>query len=239
MATANDQTKSEMKRLTVKQWDKKDRPREKLLELGAGALSDAELLAILIGSGTLQETAVEVTRRIIDGAGGSLRRLGKFSFQELCSYKGIGQAKAISIIAACELGRRREAEQESERPCLNNPEVAWKIFKAALGDQPIEEFHIALLDNSLHLISKRLISRGGLTSTAVDLRVLLREALMGGAVAIVAVHNHPSGSLRPSRQDDDLTQRIKAACQVVNINLLDHIIVTSEGYYSYQESGRL
>lgn len=226
-------------RLTVKQWAEEDRPREKLLAQGAQALSDAELLAILIGSGTQEETAVDVMRRILDGTGGSLRQLGRFSCSELCAYKGIGPAKAVSIMAACELGRRREAEADSKRPLMDKSEALWRYFKGKLADRIVEEFHIALLDNSLHLISSRLISRGGLTSTAVDIRVLLREALTGGASAIAAVHNHPSGSTRPSPQDDDLTRRIQKACEAVNLRLMDHVIVATGGYYSYHDEGKL
>ena len=226
-------------RLTVKQWDEKDRPREKLLAQGAQTLSDAELLAIFIGSGTQEETAVDVTRRILDGTDGSLRQLGRLSCKELCTYNGIGPAKAVTIMAACELGRRREAEQDTKRPLMNKAEIIWRYYKAKLADKIVEEFHIALLDNSLHLISSRLISRGGLTSTTVDIRVLLREALMGGAASIVAVHNHPSGNTRPSPQDDDLTRRIRKACEATGLNFIDHIIVTPDTYYSYTEAGRL
>ncbi|MBP3228811.1 MAG: DNA repair protein RadC [Bacteroidaceae bacterium] len=230
---------SDKERLTVKQWDEQDRPREKLLAQGAQALSDAELLAILIGSGTPEETAVDVTRRILDTADGSLRRLGRLTCQELCAHNGIGPAKAVTIMAACELGRRREAEHEDRRPLMNDAAVVWRHFKGKLADSLVEEFHIALLDNSLRLITTRLISRGGLTSTAVDLRVLLREALTGGAAAIAAVHNHPSGNPKPSHQDDDLTSRIKAACQATGLHFVDHIIVTPDTYYSYCESGRI
>lgn len=226
-------------KLTVKQWNEADRPREKLLAHGPQALSDAELLAILIGSGTPDETAVDVTRRILDGVDGHLRQLGRLSCQELCQYKGIGPAKAVSIIAACELGRRREAELEDKRPLMTSAEMIWHYFKGKMADKIVEEFHIALLDNSLHLITSRLISRGGLTSTAVDIRVLLREALIGGAAAIVAVHNHPSGNTRPSHQDDDLTSRIRKACEAVSLQFIDHIIVTPSAYYSYSEAGRL
>lgn len=226
-------------RLTVKQWDEADRPREKLLAHGAQALSNAELLAILIGSGTPDETAVDVTRRILDDTSGSLRQLGRLSCGELCTYKGIGPAKAVSIMAACELGRRREAELDTKRPRMNNAEVIWRYYKGKMADKIVEEFHIALLDNSLHLISSRLISRGGLTSTAVDLRVLLREALTGGAAAVAAIHNHPSGNPRPSTQDNDLTRRIQNACEAVGLKLVDHIIVTPDAYYSYNESAQL
>jgi len=234
-----DKTPIKEDKLTVKEWDEKDRPREKLLDQGAQALSDAELLAILIGSGTTEETAVDVTRRILGGVGGRLRQLGRLSCKELCTYKGIGPAKAISIIAACELGRRREAELDERRPLMKDASMVWQYFKGILADKIIEEFHIALLDNSLHLISSRLISRGGLTSTAVDIRVLLREALIGGAAAIAAVHNHPSGNTTPSKQDDALTSRIQRACETVNLQFVDHIIVAPSAYYSYNEAGRL
>lgn len=226
-------------RLTVKQWDEQDRPREKLLAQGAQALSDAELLAILIGSGTQEETALDVTRRIVDGVHGNLRQLGRLSCKELCTYNGIGPAKAVTIMAACELGRRREAEQDMKRPLMNKAEVIWQYYKAKLADKIVEEFHIALLDNSLHLIDSRLISRGGLTGTTVDIRVLLREALLGGAAAIAAIHNHPSGNTQPSLQDDDLTRRIQKACEVTGLNFIDHVIVTSDAYYSYCENGKM
>ncbi len=226
-------------RLTVRQWDEEDRPREKLLTHGAASLTNAELLAILIGSGSTDATAVDVTRGILSGVDGSLRHLGRLSCQELCQHKGIGPAKAVSILAACELGRRREAEPDNKRPLMDSATSIWTFYKGKMADSIVEEFHIALLDNSLHLIASRLISRGGLTSTAVDIRVLLREALIGGAAAIAAVHNHPSGNTRPSQQDDDLTRRISKACQSVNLSFVDHIIVTPDAYYSYTEHGKL
>lgn len=224
--------------LSIVQWDKADRPREKMEELGAGALSNAELLAILIGSGTPEEDAVALMKRILADNDNRLNRLGKKSIAELCAYKGIGKAKAITLLAACELGKRHVAEPMEERTCMNNSLTIYQFYQR-LGDLPHEEFHVALLNNRLQLIASRLIGRGGLTETVADVRLVLREALLTGASHIAVCHNHPSGNVTPSQQDNQLTSKLKHSAEVMNIHMIDHIIVGSRGYYSYNDEGQL
>ena len=225
--------------LTIRNWDEADRPREKLSARGADSLTPAELLAILIGSGTPQESAVSLMQRIMKDCNGSLRRLGRMSIAELCRYKGIGEAKAITILAACELGKRRAQEPASADVVLNSPEVLYEYFLPRMEDLAVEEFHILLLRQNLSLISDICIGRGGLTATAVDVRVLLREALLAKATAIVMCHNHPSGSTNPSQQDDLLTMKVKRAVELMDIHLIDHIIMGDRTFFSYNQAGRL
>ncbi len=216
-----------------------ERPREKLLEKGPEVLTAAELLAILIGSGNTEENAVALMQRILTDHGNSLINLSRLDVKQFCTYKGIGEAKAITLIAACELGRRRLKEGEDlQAPFRKAEEIYAYLRPHALGKM-VEESRVLLLNNSLRLIGDKLISRGGITGTVVDVRLVLREALMAGAPVIVFCHNHPSGSLRPSREDDNLTQRLKEAAKTVDIRLIDHLIITEGGYYSYQEAGRL
>ena len=225
--------------LTIRNWDEADRPREKLSAQGADRLTPAELLAILIGSGTPQESAVSLMQRIMKDCNGSLRRLGRMSIAELCRYKGIGEAKAITILAACELGKRRAQEPASADVVLNSPEVLYEYFLPRMEDLTVEEFHILLLRQNLSLISDICIGRGGLTATAVDVRVLLREALLAKATALVMCHNHPSGSTNPSQQDDLLTMKVKRAAELMDIHLIDHIIMGDRTFFSYNQAGRL
>ena len=221
--------------LTIRNWDEADRPREKLSARGADCLTPAELLAILIGSGTPQESAVSLMQRIMKDCNGSLRRLGRMSIAEMCRYKGIGEAKAITILAACELGKRRAQEPASADVVLNSPEVLYEYFLPRMEDLTVEEFHILLLRQNLSLISDICIGRGGLTATAVD----VREALLAKATAIVMCHNHPSGSTNPSQQDDLLTMKVKRAAEMMDIRLIDHIIMGDRTYFSYNQAGRL
>ncbi len=229
-----------MERLTINQWNKDDRPREKMLAKGAAALSNAELLAILIGSGTTDESAVALMRRVLKDCGDSLRALGRMDVCELCKYKGIGEAKAIAIMAACELGIRREADTDAKRKQMNSSTAIYEYFHATrLQDLPHEECHVMLLNQHLDLIGTRLISRGGISVSAVDVRLVLREALLAHATAIALCHNHPSGSSTPSSHDDVLTKQLDEAARTMGIRLVDHIVLCTGGYYSYSDNGRL
>ena len=226
-------------RLSIARWAEADRPREKLASLGAGALTNAELLAILIGSGSPHESAVALMRRLMAHCEGHLSRLGKMGIEELCRYNGIGPAKAITLLAACELGRRRAAEPAEERPKMDNAEKVYRYYLGRMQDLATEECHVLLLNQSLRLIGSKLVSRGGLTSTAVDVRCVLREALLAQATALVLCHNHPSGNARPSTQDDRLTQDMKRAAEAIQLRLVDHVIVCDGAWYSYAEEGRV
>lgn len=228
-----------MDKLSIAQWDIADRPREKLAAQGAAALSNAELLAILIGSGSPQESAVDLMRRLLDDCKGSLTRLGKMHVEELRAYNGIGPAKAITIMAACEFGRRRAAEPAEERPRMGNSEAIYRYFRPQLEELAVEECHALLLNSQLRVIAARRIGHGGITETPVDVRVVLREALLAGATHLALCHNHPSGLLRPSKPDDELTSRLKEAAGIMRITLVDHIIIADGGYYSYADEGRI
>ena len=228
-----------MNKLNINQWDAADRPREKLAEQGPGALSNAELLAILIGSGNPEESAVDLMRRVLEGCGNSLNALGKKGIEELCKYKGIGPAKAITIIAACEFGKRRAAEPATERPKVRSSQDIYHYFLPIMQDLPNEEGHVLLLNNQLSVIGSKLIGRGGLTAATVDIRMVLKNALLANATHIALCHNHPSGNTHPSREDDRLTENLKKGCEAIQIKLIDHVIVTDGNYYSYADEGRL
>lgn len=226
-------------KLNINEWAEEDRPREKLLRLGAAALSDAELLAILIGSGSTRESAVDLTRRILNDCNNNLNTLGKKQISDLISYHGMGPAKAITIVAACELGRRRRETLCEERPKLGSATAIYNFMHPLMQDLDVEEFHILLMNQQCSLIREMCISHGGITETAADVRVIMRECLLNNATVLAAIHNHPSGNLMPSSQDDELTQRIKRASDIMRVHFIDHVIVTDGAYYSYQEEGRL
>lgn len=228
-----------VRKLSINRWDEADRPRERLATHGASALSDAELLAILIGSGSAAESAVDLTRRILQDCEGSLSTLGKLSLDRLCEYTGIGPAKAITIMAACELGKRRAAEPPAERPVMSDSAAVFRYFSAQLQDLPTEEMHVLLLNSRLQPLGSRCVSSGGLSQTLADVRCIMREAIVARATAIVLCHNHPSGHPQPSQQDDVLTQRVKQAAEILQIQLADHLIVADRTYYSYADEGRL
>lgn len=221
---------------SIKEWSESDRPREKLLHKGSAALSDAELIAILIGSGTRKMSAVELSRIIIKDAQNSLDQLGKKSLKQLMTHKGIGEAKAITILAAMELGRRRAMEQPFALPKISCSNDAFKILQPLLGELPHEEFWILLLDNANKVLLKKQISKGGFTGTMVDIRIVFQEALISGAVAMILAHNHPSGTLKPSHPDKQLTARIVDAGKTMDIKVLDHIIVTQNGHFSFADN---
>lgn len=223
----------------IKNWAMDDRPREKLLQKGKISLSDAELMAILIGSGSRNESAVDLCRRILAASEHSLNELGKLSIPQLMKYNGIGQAKAITIIAALELGRRRRTEDALERSKISSSSSVFELMQPVIGDLPHEEFHIIYLNNSNKVIRKMQLSKGGITGTLVDVRLALRMALEIGATSIILCHNHPSGNLNPSSADKQLTQKLKAAGESLDIKILDHLIVTERSYFSFADEGLL
>ena len=226
-------------RLTITQWAEEDRPREKMMIHGASALSNAELLAILIGSGSNDESAVELMRKILADHHNSLSELGKATVEDLCRYKGIGSAKAISILAASELGKRRKEEKIEERKAIVSSKDVYECFYPKMCDLPVEECWVLLLNQASKVIDEVKISAGGLTGTMVDVRCILREALLKRASAIVLCHNHPSGNIRPSREDDMLTRQVEQASQCMNIRFVDHVILTDGAFYSYADEGRI
>lgn len=244
----------EQGRLNIKQWAEEDRPREKLASKGVEALSNAELLAILIGSGNTEESAVELMRRLLADCGNSLNALGKMSLEELTAsvavqedgrkrmvhrYKGLGTAKAVTIMAACELGKRRMQEPVAERKQIRSSKDLYEFYLPLLQDLQHEECHVLLLNQACRILENVLVSRGGLTETAVDIRMILRMALLRQATVIALCHNHPSGNIRPSVEDNRLTERLNQACRMMNIHFLDHVIVTDGKYYSYRDEGVL
>ena len=227
-----------MEKLNIKQWAEEDRPREKMEKLGTEALSDAELLAILIGKGSAKEDAVSLMKRILADCKNNLNTLGKMSIRELCHYNGIGEAKAISILAACELGKRRQMESPEERPDLGTATRIYNHMHPVMQDLDVEEFWVLLMNQHYRLIKKIRISHGGITETAVDIRIIMKEAVLANATILAVCHNHPSGNLSPSSQDDHLTKDIKRASELMRIHFLDHVIITDGQYYSYHETGR-
>ncbi|WP_104385785.1 DNA repair protein RadC [Sphingobacterium sp. HMA12] len=226
---------SNLYKLVIREWSEADRPREKLLNQGRRALSDAELLAILIGSGSMDESAVGLCRRILADANNSLDTLSKMEVNELSRYKGIGEAKAISIIAALELARRKKESPAEERKILNSSKRVYDFMKPILQDLPHEEFWTLYLNTGCKLLDQQLIGRGGNDFTPVDVRIILRNALAIKAHAIVLVHNHPSGTLQPSNADRILTQKIVEASKIMDIRVNDHLIFTDNGYYSFRD----
>lgn len=226
--------------LTIKEWAKEDRPREKMLLKGVAALSDAELVAILIGSGNNEETAVQLAQRILRSAENNLNLLGKSSVKELiANFKGIGEAKAVTISAALELGRRRAQADPVVRDSIGCSKDAYLLFYPLLCDLPHEELWIALVNRSGKVTEKTRISQGGTSETTADLRIILKAAVIGLSSGIILCHNHPSGRLVPSTHDDALTRKLHASAKIMEIQLLDHIIVGEGGYYSYADEGRL
>ena len=228
-----------MDKLNINEWAEEDRPREKLMRLGADALSNAELLAILIGSGSTKETAVELMKRVLKDCDNNLNTLGKMGIKELCNYNGVGEAKAITILAACELGKRRAREKAAERPDLGSATAIYNYMHPRMQDLDTEEAWILLMNQNYKLLKAERLSHGGITETAVDVRIIMKEALLHNATIIALCHNHPSNNISPSRDDDLLTKRIKGACDIMRIFFLDHIIICDGIYYSYKEQGRL
>ena len=228
-----------MDKLNINQWAEEDRPREKLMRQGASALSDAELLAILVGSGSAKEDAVTLMKRILSDCNNNLNTLGKMTIHQLCDYNGVGEAKAITILAACELGKRRQMEAPEERPDLGTATRIYNHMHPVLQDLDVEEAWIILMNQNYKLIRAQRISHGGITETAVDVRIIIKEAILSNATILALCHNHPSNNPTPSSDDDRLTQRVKKACETMRIYFLDHLIICDGQYYSYHERGRL
>jgi DNA repair protein RadC len=221
----------------INQWAEDDRPREKFLLKGKSALSDSELLAILIGSGSRNESAVQLCQRILASANNNLNQLGKVSVQQLMEFKGIGEAKAISIAAALELGRRRRHEEVVELDKITSSKAVFQIMQPIIGELHHEEFWVLYLNNSNKVLHKAQLSKGGMTGTVVDPRIVFKIALEYNAISIILTHNHPSGKLVPSDQDKELTRRLKLAGQQMHILVLDHIIITETDFYSFNDDG--
>ena len=233
-----DNRKSTMGKLSIKQWAEEDRPREKLLLKGVSALSDSELLAILIGSGNDEESAVELGKRILMKAGNDLNKLGRMGVSDLVGqFKGIGPAKAITLIAALELGRRRKSTEAADRKKITSSRDGYEHFFPILADLNHEETWALLTDRSNKVLTTLQVSRGGISGTVVDIRLILREALNYYASGIILAHNHPSGNCSPSPQDTQITKKLKEAAQWMDMTLLDHIIVCGESYFSYADEG--
>jgi|SRR5690554_4599903 len=221
----------------IKSWAEDDRPREKLLLKGRHALSDAELIAILIGSGTRDITAVDLSKEILKTYDNKLNNLGRLQIEDLKKFKGIGEAKAITIIAALELGRRRREEPKHKNPRITSSKDAYDVISPQLSDIDHEEFWILLLSRSHEVKDKICISRGGISGTVVDQRLIFKPALEKLASAIILCHNHPSGTLYPSEQDKMLTKKLVASSKLLEIPILDHLIYTDAGYFSFADEG--
>jgi len=225
--------------LTIKAWAEEDRPREKLLLKGKHSLTDAELVAILIGTGSAEETAVDLARRILTDNSNDLNSLGKLNVHELKIFKGIGEAKAVSIVAALELGRRRKELKELKREKLLTSKEVVSLMQPLLGDLQHEEFWIILLNRANYILGKHQISIGGMSGTVADPRVIFKTAIENKATSIILCHNHPSGNVQPSSADIQLTKNIYEGGKVLEITVLDHIIVTQHGFYSFADEGML
>jgi len=221
--------------ISIKNWADDDKPREKLLHKGRAVLSDAELIAILIGSGSKQESAVELSKRILASVGNNLNELGKLSIKQLMKFKGIGEAKAISIAAALEVGRRRRGEEAIKISKIKSSQDVFELLQPIIGELSHEEFWIIYLNNSNKVLHKEQLSKGGITGTLVDVRLVLKQALENGAVGLVLAHNHPSGTLKPSVADKQITKKLKEAGKALDIVVLDHLIITQKAYFSFAD----
>ena len=228
-----------MKNLSIKDWSEDDRPREKLMQKGIQSLSDAEIIAILIGSGNRGMSAVELSKHILSENGNDLNRIAKNSVQELIKFKGIGQAKAISILSALELGKRREATEIEERKKISSSKDVFLLMNPKFKDLPYEEFWVIYLNRSNKIIHKEKMSQGGIAGTVVDTRLILKKAIENLASSIILSHNHPSGQLKPSQQDISLTKKLKEACTYLDISVLDHIIIADNQFYSFADESIL
>jgi len=227
------------KSLPITQWSLDDRPREKLLLKGNTALSDAELLAILISSGSKNESAVELAKRMLKASSQNINKLARLSISDLQKFKGIGQAKAVSIVAALELGKRRRLETALEVQKISSSKSVFELMQPIIGDLKHEEFWVVYLNNSNNVLVKEQLSKGGLTGTLVDTRLIYKKAIEVGATGIILCHNHPSEKLTPSQSDKEITRKITAAGKVMDIAVLDHLIVTEKAYFSFADEGIL
>ena len=221
---------------SIKHWADDDKPREKLLNKGRSALSDAELIAILIGSGSRSESAVELSKRILSSVDNNLNELGRLSIKQLMQFKGIGEAKAVTIAGALEIGRRRRGEEFLKVDKITSSKTAFEILQPILGELEHEEFWILYLNNSNKVLQKSQLSKGGITGTLVDVRIIMKQTLELGAVGLILAHNHPSGTLKPSKADKEITQKIKRASESLDIKVLDHLIITQKDYFSFADN---
>ena len=221
--------------LTIKTWAEEDRPREKLALKGKNSLSDAELIAILIGSGNKKDSAVELSKKILASINNDLNKLGKLTIKDLTQFNGIGEAKAISIIAALELGRRRKDTEVEKRPVIASSKDAYNVIAAVLSDLPHEEFWVIYLNRKNEVLKKEIISKGGVTGTIADSKIIFKSAIEQLASAIVLCHNHPSGSLKPSPADISLTKKIKETGTLLDTPVLDHLIIGEKAYFSFAD----
>ena len=228
-----------MEKQSIKSWALDDRPREKLISKGKTALSNAELIAILIGSGNRNESAVGLSKRILQSVDNNINELAKLSAEQLMTFKGIGEAKAIAIITALELGKRRQLELALEKPKITSSKDVFSLMQPIIGDLAHEEFWVLFLNNSNKVLAKSQVSKGGLTATIVDVRLLFKRALELASVGMIVCHNHPSVKLQPSNSDIQLTKKIKEAGLTLDIKLLDHLIVTEKAYFSFADEGIL
>lgn len=224
---------------SIKNWAADDRPREKFLQKGHRSLSDSELLAILIRTGDRTNSAVDLAKEILNSANNNWNELSRFDVSDLCKFKGVGEVKAVTIITALEIGRRRSLQEAEKKPHIRSSQSTFDLMHPILGDLKIEEFWVLYLNQKNSVIKKEKISSGGINGTMVDVRLILKTALETMATGLILVHNHPSGNLFPSKPDKLLTDKIKSAARTVEIEILDHIIVTQESYYSFADSGEL
>jgi DNA repair protein RadC len=224
-------------KFSIKHWAEDDKPREKLMLKGKQALSDAELIAILIGSGNRNESAVSLSKRILASVDNNLNALGKLSLKQLMEFKGIGEAKAISIVAAMELGRRRRTEEATELKKITSSKAVFEIMQPIIGELPHEEFWVIYLNNSNKVLHKSQLSKGGITGTVVDVRLIFKIALEQNATSLILTHNHPSGKLMASDADKEITKKLKFAGEQLDIRVLDHVIITEKSYLSFQDEG--
>lgn len=221
---------------SIKHWSNDDKPREKLVHKGKSVLSDAELIAILIGSGSRDESAVELAKRILASANNNLNELGKLSIKQLMQFKGIGEAKAVTIAAALEIGRRRRGETAQKITKITSSKSVFELLQPFMGELPHEEFWIVYLNNANKVVHSALLSKGGITGTLVDVRLVLKRALELGAVGLILAHNHPSGTLKPSEADKQVTRKLKVAAEAMDIKVLDHVIITQQDYFSFADN---
>jgi DNA repair protein RadC len=226
---------SEEGRKSIKEWAVEDRPREKLLAKGIQSLSNSELIAILIGSGTKNRSAVELARTILSNANNDIDQLGRFNVSDFMKIKGIGKAKAIAVVSALELGRRRKISESADRMKVTSSGDAYEVLYQYMADLTHEEFWILLLNRSNKIIEKRKISQGGIAGTITDIRMILKSAIEALASSIILCHNHPSGNLQPSEADIQITRKLKESSTIMDINLLDHIIIAGKQYYSFAD----
>jgi DNA repair protein RadC len=224
---------------SIREWSEDDRPREKLIKKGTAALSDAELIAILLGSGSAKQSAVELARDILASSKNNINILGKMSLKELMQFKGVGEAKAVSIVAALELGKRRKLEEVVTKKHISTSHDAFEYYQPLLGDLKHEEFHVLFLTRANTFIDSVCISSGGTVGTVMDIKILMKHALDKLAQSVIVAHNHPSGNTNPSKQDEQITKKIKEACSLFEIALLDHIIIADKSYFSFADSGMM